>query len=242
MVPDTVITRLIRLVHRAQDAVEDYLGSLSEGERSAQGTYEEWAPKDMLAHINYWRRRAVETLAYHSREQQPPVYPDYEQLNRETFEENRRLPLEHHLRESKAIIRALDEALNRFEDEDLTDPERYPWREGQPLISYVISNVYIHPISHLCLRYLKFGDQASAFQLQETALHEVSEVDDSPASRSLALYDQACLLAQIGEIDRAITILAEILPGSPRLAEWSRNDPDLANLHTDPRYQALIQR
>lgn len=241
MVPDTVITRLIRLVHRAQEAVEDYLGGLSEGERSAQGTYEEWAPKDMLAHINYWRRRTVESLAYHFREQPPPEYPDYEQLNRETFEENRRYPLEHHLRESRAVIQALDQALSRFEDEDLIDPQRYAWREGQPLITYVISNVYIHPISHLCLRYLKIGDQASAFQLQETAVREVGEVDDSPASRSLALYDQACLLAQVGEIDQAIAKLAEILPGSPRLRDWSQKDSDLAALHNDPRYLALIQ-
>lgn len=240
MVVDTVTTRLIRLIYRAQEAVEDYLGSLSHGERTAQGTYEDWAPKDVVAHINYWRRRAVETLAYHSREQQPPEYPDYEQVNRETFEENRHLPLEHHLRESRAVVRALDEVLRRFEDEDLTGPERYPWREGHPLISYVISNAFIHPISHLCLRYLKIGDQAAAFQLQEAALGEISAVDDSQDVRNLALYDYACLLAQIGNIDLAIARLSEILPGSPGLAEWAQKDPDLVNLHGDPRFQALI--
>ncbi len=242
MVPDTVVTRLIRLIHRAQEAVEDYVGSLSEGERSAQGTYEEWAPKDVIAHINYWRRRTVETLAYHSRELPPPQYPDYEQTNREIFEENCRLPLEHQMRESRAVVKALDEALSRFEDEDLTDPDRYPWREGQPLISYVVSNAYIHPISHLCLRYLKIGDQATVSQLQETALREVIEVDDSPLLRSLALYDHACLLAQSGSVDQAIALLSEILPGSPDLAEWSRKDPDLASLHNDPRYLALLDR
>jgi hypothetical protein len=242
MVPDTVVTRLIRLIHRAQEAVDDYVGSLSDGERSAQGSYEDWAPKDVIAHINYWRRRTVETLAYHSREQPPPDYPDFEQINRETFEENRRLPLEYHLRESRAVVKALDEALSRFEDEDLTDPERYPWREGQPLISYVVSNAYIHPISHLCLRYLKIGDQATVSQLQETALREVSEVDDSPLLRSLALYDQACLLAQSGSVDQAIALLSEILPGSPDLVEWSRKDPDLTNLHNDPRYLVLLDR
>ncbi len=241
MVPDTLVTRLIGLIHRAQEALEDYLGSLSAGERAAQGTYEDWAPKDMIAHINYWRRRTVETLAYHSRGQQPPEYPDYEQVNRETFEENRRLPLEYHLRESRAVVKALDQVLSRFEDEDLTRPGRYPWRKGQPLISYVVSNAYLHPISHLCLRYLKIGDQAAAFQLQETALREVCELDDNPDLRNLALYDYACFLAQIGEIDQAIARLGEILPGSPGLAEWSQKDPDLANLHSDPRYLALIK-
>ncbi len=238
---ESVVTRLIRLVHRAQEAEEDYLNSLSEGERTAQGTFAEWAPKDLIAHTNYWRRRTVETLAYHSREQQPPQYPDYEQLNRENFEENFSRSLEHHLRENRAVIKALDEALNRFDDEELTDPNRYPWRKGQPLIGYVISNAYMHPISHLCQRYLKIGDQAAAFQLQEAAVRDVCEVDPSPAARSLAIYDLACLFAQTGNVDQAIAKLAEILPGSPQLIEWSRQDADLANLHDDPRYLALIE-
>ncbi len=239
MVSESLVTRLIRLAHRAQEAEEDYLSSLSEGERSAQGTFEDWAPKEVIAHINYWRRRAVETLAYHSREQPPPQYPDYEQLNHENFDANFGRSLEQHLRETRAILKSLEEVLNRFEDEDLTDPDRYPWRKGQPLISYVISNAYMHPISHLCQRYLKIGDQASAFRLQEAALRDVCEVDDSPAVRSLAVYDLACLFAQTGDVDQAIVKLSEILPGSPELLEWSRQDPDLANVHNDPRYLAL---
>ncbi len=238
---DSVVTRLIGLIYRAQEAEMDFLGNLSEGERAAQGTYENWAPKDLIAHTNYWRRRAVESLAYASREQNPPTYPDYEQLNSETFEENRGLPLEMQLREAKTVIKALIDALHRFDDEDLTDPQRYPWRKGQPLIAYVISNAYMHPITHLCQNYLKLGDQASAFRLQEAAIKDISEVDSNPASRSLAIYDLACFFAQTGNIDKAVEHLAEVLPHSPELAAWSRQDPDLAPLQKDPRYLDLVK-
>lgn len=238
---DSVVTRLIGLIYRAQEAELDFLGNLSEGERVAQGTYDNWAPKDLIAHTNYWRRRAVEALAYLSRGQNPPAYPEYEQVNRETFEENRDLPLEFQLRESKTTVRALIDALDRFDDEELTDPQRYPWRKGQPLIAYVISNAYMHPITHLCQNYLKLGDQASAFRLQEAAIKDISEVDANPASRSLAVYDLACFFAQTGNIDKAVENLAEVLPQSPELAAWSRQDPDLVVLQNDPRYLALVK-
>ena len=113
---DSVISRLIRLIHFAQEAENDYLGILSVGERAAQGTYQEWAPKDMVAHTNYWRKRAIEMLAYLSREQQPPEYPSDEQVNRENFEENHDVPLEQLMRESRSILKAMEEALRRFED------------------------------------------------------------------------------------------------------------------------------
>jgi hypothetical protein len=56
------------------------------------------------------------------------------------------------------------------------------------------------------------------------------------------IYNLACFLAQIGKIDQAIEKLAEVFPDSPDLAEWSRQDLDLACLQNDPRYLALINR
>lgn len=241
MAEETVVERLISLIFRAKEAEDDYLSSLSEGERVAQGSYENWAPKDLIAHTNYWRKRTVESLAYHSREQKPPDYPDYEEMNRENFEQNKSLPLELHMRESRVVIKALDEVLRRFDDEDLTSPDRYSWRKGVPLISSVISNGFLHPITHLCQNYIKLGDQAAAFQLQEFAIKEVSEVDDSLASRNLAKYDLACFFAQTGNIEKAIEQLAEVFPNAPDLAEWSQKDPDLTVLQKDPRYLALIK-
>lgn len=239
---DSVISRLIRLIHFAQEAENDYLGILSVGERAAQGTYQEWAPKDMVAHTNYWRKRAIEMLAYLSREQQPPEYPSDEQVNRENFEENHDVPLEQLMRESRSILKAMEEALRRFEDEDLTDPGRYPWRKGQPALITIVNDAYLHPIAHLCQFCLKTGDQATAFQLQEAVVKDVCEVVDNPVSRNLVIYNLACFLAQIGKIDQAIEKLAEVFPDSPDLAEWSRQDLDLACLQNDPRYLALINR
>lgn len=242
MSQESVINKLIRIIYRAREAEDDYLGALSDGERAAHGTYQDWAPKDLLAHINYWRKRVVESLAYHSRMQPPPDYPDFEVSNRENFEQNVDLPLEFHLREARTIIKSLEEVLPRFEDEDLTDPQRYPWRKGTPLISSIISNCYLHPINHLCINYLKIGNHAIAFQLQEEVVREVSEIHDSPASRNLALYDLACFFAQTGNLDKAIEKLTEVLPFSNELADWSRQDPDLVALQDDPRYLALIAR
>jgi len=237
---ESVVTRLIRLIYHAQEAEDDYLSSLSEGERSARGTYQEWAPKDMIAHINYWRKRTIETLAYHSRGQQPPEYPDYELMNYENFEENLDIPLERLVRESRSTLKAMEEVLRRFEDEDLTNPVRYPWRNGQPLITLIANAAYLHILTHICQSYLKTGDQAAVFRLQQAACVNIHELDDHPVSREYNIYNLACFFAQTGNADKAIELLAKVLPASPALTEWARQDADLARLQDDPRYLALI--
>ncbi|HEY3012920.1 MAG TPA: protein kinase [Gemmatimonadales bacterium] len=56
------------------------------------------------------------------------------------------------------------------------------------------------------------------------------------------LYNMACFFAVQGEHDEAISCLEKAVQLGFGLREWIENDTDLESLHSDPRYQAVLQR
>ncbi len=55
-------------------------------------------------------------------------------------------------------------------------------------------------------------------------------------------YNVACLYALEGRSDAAIECLEECVRLGFGNAAWIGKDPDLASLHGDPRYEALLER
>jgi tetratricopeptide (TPR) repeat protein len=53
-------------------------------------------------------------------------------------------------------------------------------------------------------------------------------------------YSRACLEAIAGNDDAALEQLAKALVQAPGGRVWARHDPDLATLHGDPRFEALV--
>ncbi len=85
-----------------------------------------------------------------------------------------------------------------------------------------------------------YTKRAPALQQEATDTH--LSLDDSPDARGMAIYNLACFQALSGEADRAPINLREALGLAPRLIDWSKQDPDLASLRSDARYQALYSR
>ncbi|MCY7339125.1 MAG: tetratricopeptide repeat protein [Sphingomonas bacterium] len=81
----------------------------------------------------------------------------------------------------------------------------------------------------------KLGETERGKEWMERAL----EID--PDDR-LALYNAACLWAQIGVPDRAIDFLERWSKGvAVETREWIKHDPDIHPLRTHPRYEKLIE-
>ena len=70
-------------------------------------------------------------------------------------------------------------------------------------------------------------------------LHRAIEIDpDDPIVR----YNVACNLATLGDLESAIEYLGDAIEHGTVSAAWMRNDEDLANLRSDPRYAELLER
>jgi TolB-like protein/Flp pilus assembly protein TadD len=82
---------------------------------------------------------------------------------------------------------------------------------------------------------IEIGDKEKAIEFAERSLAIDGENPDT-------LYNVACGFAMVGEPDRALECLERASLRGMTIAEWAENDSDLASLHDDPRFLALIRR
>jgi hypothetical protein len=50
------------LLQKGYRAEREFIAALSDEERNAQGTFERWTAKDIIAHNSYWRKHHAENL------------------------------------------------------------------------------------------------------------------------------------------------------------------------------------
>jgi hypothetical protein len=234
--------RLIDLLQHVRADEQALIAELSDADRAAAGTLEHWSAKDLVAHITAWRRRLAERLEAALRGETPQFIDtaDLDEVNAATFEENSGRSWADVLAESERVFDRVVALLSQFTEGDLTDPNRYPWRKGDPLWWNVLGNSFFHPETHMIEHYRERNDIAGLERLSEGIAAAVqSKLGDSPRMRGLGLYNVACVYATTGKPEKALPLLREALPLHPRLFEWSKQDPDLDSLRDHPEYQAL---
>lgn len=233
---------LVALIRNVQHEQEKFFASLPEPERTANGTWQVWAPKDVLAHFTFWQNSLLDTfdnLNHPPAEQEP-----FEVRNHKNYLNNASRPysdIESDYRKS------LDRVLERtatFSDADLSEPRRFPritqnLQQDSPLSGTILGNTYSHAITHLAELVGKRGDKARARELQETGTQKLIEYDPSPNTKGTALYNLACGMALSGDPPRAIELLREAFPLRPDLVEFSKQDTDFDDVRALPEFQAL---
>ncbi len=232
--------KLVEILQRTREEEERFIAGVSDEERAAVGTLEAWAIKDTIAHLAEWRLRAGQRLAAARQGKTPPTFEgEIADLNAAIFEQYRE---QSWVEVTGALERAHQEMVAHVEalsEEDLVDTERFPWQEGRPLWRTVAGNGCMHPVLHLVELYLKRGERDHAVEVQEEMTLLLAALDDSATWQGITTYNLACVYALAGEKERAIEKVGDALHLNPDLAEWSKEDPDLASIREEPGYQAL---
>ena len=98
-----------------------------------------WSIKDIVAHLTAWRRRTVrrlQAILNHESDFTPPwpsELQEDDEINAWIYESNRDRPLADVLRISDEVFQQLVEAIDAFSEDELQDPQRFEWLEGEPL-------------------------------------------------------------------------------------------------------------
>ena len=98
-----------------------------------------WSIKDIVAHITGWRRRTVKRFqaTLHHEPDFPTPWPselqEVDEINAWIYEANRDRPLADVLSDSREVFQQLVDAIAAFSDDELQDPQRIAWLEGEPL-------------------------------------------------------------------------------------------------------------
>jgi tetratricopeptide (TPR) repeat protein len=231
--------QVLHILRAAGDIEEAFGQGLSEAERETGGTYEKWCPKDVLAHCAFWKERMAGRVTAAAKGEALERTEDYEHANAACFAAHQHETWQQVGAYVVQAHQALVAAVEPLDEQVLNDPSYSPDPSGRLLWSLVVGTGYTHPVTHLAAYYAAHGQPDAAVQLQEQANDELAKLDDSPEWRGGLLYNMACIHALAGQPDEAIAELRQALALRPNLAEFSKEDTDLASLRDRADYQAL---
>ena len=235
----TAKSKLLDLIERAHADEQAFSAGLTEADRAAVGTAENWSAKDLIAHIAEWRGRLAGRLTAAQHGDPLPALRSSDEYNAEGLVANRDKTWAQVEAENERAYAEMVAHLARLSADELTDPRASVWYRQRPLRGSILINSYFHPVMHVAEFYLKRGDTARAKQLLQASVQDLRDFEPSDFGRGLALYNLACKYAGIGEPAPALELLREVFPYRPELKEYSRQDQDLAALRDLPEFQAL---
>ncbi len=231
--------RLLAFIEKGQDEQQAFIAQLGEAERAAIGEPDAWVAKDHIAHNIAWKADAVREI---TTTLQGEVYTvlSITVFNPRVFAEQQHQSWDAILADGMQADEALRTALETCSEADLSDPTRFPWREGFPLWTTVFVSTYDHPSEHYAQFYLESGNVARASAVREKAINTARRLIGDTQAFGYIVYNLGCFYAQTGQHDLALTTLREAFARVPDLRAGSMKDPELALLHNDPAFQALV--
>lgn len=241
----------LETLRQTYDAELAWMNSLTEDERGAVGTLENWSDKDALAHVLSWERIQAERLVAARRGEEPTRY-----TNEEVDQLNARIYAEHQHRSWDAVR---DEAIQAYEalyrevvalsEDELVNPAHFEWQRNVPLWQPILNNGSWHPLAHFADSARHRGDTASLARFQtalisgsENLIEALDKIKAPPEVQGNAFYNLACAYATDGNTERALELLPQAFQLNPQLVSWSHEDPDLVEVRKTPAYQQLAPR
>jgi hypothetical protein len=230
---------LLSLASYSVQVEAEFVAELTLPERQAIGVPDEWAAKDLVAHVTTWRERGAENLKAIRRGPLPPEPQEFDEVNRAIFDQNRGQAWEVVLGRVKKSWGSFTMALRDLTEDKLAasggeaQPDRPLWRR-------VTVDAGNHPVLHYAEFARRRGRGASATHWMEGLSPLLLAVDPAGEWHGVVHYNLACHYAQTGRPDKALDSLRAALELSPGLRDWSRQDSDLAPLHEDPRFSSEV--
>ena len=134
-------------------ALEAILAPLDKAQMTTPGVIGNWSIKDILAHITAWQHRLLTWLHAARHNQKPTISgPDSEEemdrLNEQFYQENKSRPLADVLGNFRSSYLQIMEAVQAIPEEDLIDPHRFAWLNGDSLRQLVAGDTYDHYQEH----------------------------------------------------------------------------------------------
>lgn len=231
---------LVALVEQGEQQEAALRAAIPPEERERIGTAEQWAPKEVIAHLGWWKRAQAERIAAEAAGEAPHDLSDFQTVNTESWPDHARLTWDESVARSQDGARELIAALRALPPEWLAGDDEAVQQRIDRLISTTIGNSTGHVAVHAGDHFLSHHDVAAARRVNEEALASILNLRLGPSVEASTRYNIGCFYAQNGYTDEALGELRQAFALRPDLAEWARQDTDLDSLRANPAFQALV--
>ena len=159
-------SEVIEAIQSERAHLDSLLASMSAEQMCQRVLSGQRSVKDILAHIADWERRCTGWIESGLRGETPErpeqgyEWKDIDALNERIFIENKDRPLHDVQVDSRHAYEQFLGQVQSLSDEDLNDPTRFAWTQGEPLIPYIAANSYEH--------YREHAEQIHAWLVDET--------------------------------------------------------------------------
>jgi hypothetical protein len=150
MTKQTVLENILR----EREALEKTLAGLTDDQMTQPGVESDWSVKDILAHITDWEQRMVRWIEQSELGEIPErpapgmTWNDLDRLNEQTYLFHKDEPLDEVLSDFYTSYQQSLKTVKDMPEEDLIEPQRFEWREGDPMWHMVAANTWWHYNEH----------------------------------------------------------------------------------------------
>jgi rhodanese-related sulfurtransferase len=153
---------IVNLFEYTRREIAAFIAGVSEAEKQAIGTPDQWSAKDLLANIGFWQEYMLERMGYYQRGETPPRQVDFDALNLQAHAQYKDYSWDDVLRQGNHALVRLIEAVGGFDDRQLSVNNRYGDSAGGPLWGEIIANGYLYPMEQIARFYREAGDSEKA--------------------------------------------------------------------------------
>lgn len=116
------------------------------------GVVGEWSVKDILAHLSRWEAELV-TLLFQAEKGLTPATAlntgmPFDEQNAKWHAQTKDRPLERVWADFDGVRKQTIRRVGSFSDRDLTDPQRFEWLKGTPLVDWITGDSTEHDAEH----------------------------------------------------------------------------------------------
>jgi hypothetical protein len=136
----------------SREAMLEAVDGLDAAAMCEPGVIGDWSVKDILVHLSLWEAELV-TLLWQARQGRKPTTAQLspesvDELNARWYPLHKDRALDRVLEDFHAVRRQTARRVEAFSDEELADPELFPWLEGESLERWVAADSYGHEAEH----------------------------------------------------------------------------------------------
>lgn len=144
---------LLQLVQNGRIQLTTLINQIPKERMEEKGVESDWSIKDILAHITAWETKMSTSFAHILVSNDPPEWPTtpkaVDDLNAKFYADNRDKSLTQVLAEFETSYPNAVAATEALSADDLFNPDRFAWREGNPLWWTVAGNTFGHYTDHI---------------------------------------------------------------------------------------------